>query len=694
MLAFLALFVRKSRTSQYYSLNHKPFSKKRQRAKRIGMLSKQVRILLFSTLWAMVGTAQAPFNCNGEIYRITENESGSTFQRIELDAELGRIQFKDQARFDGYAINGICYRPQDDLVYGLIQSQPFQLCRIDANYELEILATLPLPDSLHFVSGDISPDGRYLVMLGFHEEARYNILARVDLTNRDYPTSMEVFRAQGSSTAVYCTDIAFHPTTNVLFGFDHLQRRLVTIDLDRNIIDNITYPVTGKVQGIVPSIFFDEEGRLFGIGSAGSLFGDRTLFRFNIDNGEVDRLQSLDIDRFPEDACSCPYTLELYKRVNFRQLSPCTSVQFEYILVNRTDAPLTGLSLQDSFPAGFTIQDISVPEQLSAQISGIGTNKIKVTQLELPIGQFEMEVEIWLEEEVVAGDYAIQASLKHTPRLYPEGPDFIFSDDPETIKVGDATRFSVGALEALFAKDFYRICYGDSILLQPMTDPKLSYKWSTGANTPSIWVSAPGEYELQVESVCEQDRTTIHVEASTLKVDLGPPIQVEKGEPIVVVPTILGSGQVISYAWEWLPDEQSTFCPNCDQYEFAPTEEGAIELQVVDEFGCKSSAATWVSLSDFGVYVPNAFSPNGDGQNDRFYMFGKKDYQILSFQIFDRWGNQLFAQKNIFANESQAGWNGEVKGKQMSPGVYIWQAVVLAKNGEEQLLAGDVQLVR
>lgn len=651
-------------------------------------------MLLFFTLCAIGGVAQKPFNCNGGMYRITENETGSTFQRIDLDADLGRVEFQDLAQFEGYAINGICYRPQDNLVYGVVQAKPFQLCRIDANYQLEILETLPLPDSLHFVSGDISPDGRYLILLGFHESSRYNLLARVDLMSADYKTTMEIFRAQGSTTAVYCTDIAFHPTTNILFGFDHLQGRLVTIDLDRNKIDNTTYPITGKIQGIVPSIFFDEQGRLFGIGSAGSLFGDRTLFRFDIDTGEVQRLQALNIERFPEDACSCPYTVELYKRVNFRRLSACTNVQFEYTLINKTEAPLPGLVLRDSFPLEFTVQEIKMEGGLSGQSAGVGTNNFEIEQLNLPIGEFRVVVDLWLEEEVLAGDYAIQAVLWHIPRRYPEGPVFILSDDPETISVGDATRFSVGKLEAIFENERYLLCSGDSLLLQPQSDPSLQYTWSTGEQTSAIWVSAPGEYELLLESDCEDDRTILRVEESSIAVNLGPPIEAEKGELITVESVISGSGFVTSYSWNWIPTEQASVCPDCDQYQFRPMEEGALQLNVRDVFGCEAVAATFVTLTDFAVYVPNAFSPNNDGQNDWFYVQGRRDYDILSLRIFDRWGNQLFEREDLTVNESQAGWDGYVKGRLMSTGVYVWQAVVLAKSGEKQVLAGDVQLIR
>jgi len=253
------------------------------------MLIDKVKIMLCFTLFAIVGASQTPFECNGGMFRIAENEKGSSFQSIEIDPNSQQVTIEHLAQFDNYAINGICYRPQDNFVYGLIQSRPYKLCRIDADYRLEELAELPLPDSLFFVSGDISPDGRFLVMLGFNEKSRYNLVAKIDLVTPGYPTSLEIFQTNGPLGVVHCTDIAFHPTTNVLFGFDHLQKNLVTIDMDQRFIDSQRYPSTDKIEGIVPSIFFNEQGFLYGIGAAWSQFDDRSLFRFDIDNGNVER---------------------------------------------------------------------------------------------------------------------------------------------------------------------------------------------------------------------------------------------------------------------------------------------------------------------------------------------------------------------------------------------------------------------
>ncbi len=658
------------------------------------MLIDKVKIMLCFTLFATVGASQTPFECNGGMFRIAENEKGSSFQSIEIDPNSQQITIEHLAQFDNYAINGICYRPQDNFVYGLIQTRPYKLCRIDADYRLEELAELPLPDSLFFVSGDISPDGRFLVMLGFNDKSRYNLVAKIDLVTPGYPTSLEIFQTNGPLGVVHCTDIAFHPTTNVLFGYDHLQKNLVTIDMDQRFIDSQRYPSTDNIEGIVPSIFFNEQGFLYGIGAAWSQFDDRSLFRFDIDNGNVERLQSLNVIPSPEDACSCPYTIELYNEVSFRELSPCTNVQFEFTLVNETGRPREDLVLRDTLPLGFSIQAIRLDWSDSTSFTGIGTNNLAISGIDLPPGRFVVQVDVWLEEEVPAGVYANYAYLYDTQPFYPEGPVFLRSDDPLTISLDDPTRFMVDQLTVRFSQEEFTICPGDSILIQAATDPTLDYQWSNGATSPSLWVKEAGEYSLSVASDCQTAIGSFIVKESDVRVVLGPPIQVEIGDLVQAQASVGGTGEVIRYHWQVNEGEDVAFCPDCPSYQFRPLEAGVLQLKVMDEYGCSAIAGLPIEVRDFSVYVPNAFSPNADGLNDFFYINGATPYLLHSFQIFDRWGNQLFARQEIMTNQAEMGWDGTVNGQVLAAGVYVWQAKVVAKSGETVLLAGDVQLVR
>ncbi len=94
------------------------------------------------------------------------------------------------------------------------------------------------------------------------------------------------------------------------------------------------------------------------------------------------------------------------------------------------------------------------------------------------------------------------------------------------------------------------------------------------------------------------------------------------------------------------------------------------------------------------LFVPNAFSPNGDGYNDRFRAQTGGDVLVTDFQLdlFDRWGNHLYRSEDI-----GEGWNGEFRGEAMDTGVYVWRitARVLACGQPERLeVYGDVTLLR
>lgn len=89
---------------------------------------------------------------------------------------------------------------------------------------------------------------------------------------------------------------------------------------------------------------------------------------------------------------------------------------------------------------------------------------------------------------------------------------------------------------------------------------------------------------------------------------------------------------------------------------------------VVNEFGCTDTAYQWVEIyPGFLFWLPNAFTPNGDGLNDFFMpkLFGVHDY---SFMIFDRWGEKIFETQNI-----TEGWNGFYKDKKCELGVYVYK---------------------
>lgn len=114
-----------------------------------------------------------------------------------------------------------------------------------------------------------------------------------------------------------------------------------------------------------------------------------------------------------------------------------------------------------------------------------------------------------------------------------------------------------------------------------------------------------------------------------------------------------------------------------------------VSLHVYNEGGCTSDFATSVCiLASTRVFVPDAFSPNGDGVNDVLYVRAP-GLQELSFQLYDRWGSKVFESR-----ETGHGWDGNLRGAKAPSGVYVYVLSAVMFDGEVVEMTGDVTLVR
>jgi gliding motility-associated-like protein len=94
------------------------------------------------------------------------------------------------------------------------------------------------------------------------------------------------------------------------------------------------------------------------------------------------------------------------------------------------------------------------------------------------------------------------------------------------------------------------------------------------------------------------------------------------------------------------------------------------------------------------LFMPNTFSPNGDGMNDMYYPRGRGIERIKSLKIFNRWGQMVYIRENFSPNDASAGWDGRYKGLAVSPDVYVYMIDVFCENQSIITLKGDIMLVR
>jgi len=121
------------------------------------------------------------------------------------------------------------------------------------------------------------------------------------------------------------------------------------------------------------------------------------------------------------------------------------------------------------------------------------------------------------------------------------------------------------------------------------------------------------------------------------------------------------------------------------------------QINIADSKGCSASDTWLVRIEESRkIYVPNVIFPeNPGGSNQTFLIFaGLGVHEIEYLNIFDRWGNQLFSNKNFQANDESQGWNGTFRGQLVEPGIFVWVAKVIFKDGTVEVLKGDLTVVR
>jgi len=137
-------------------------------------------------------------------------------------------------------------------------------------------------------------------------------------------------------------------------------------------------------------------------------------------------------------------------------------------------------------------------------------------------------------------------------------------------------------------------------------------------------------------------------------------------------------------------------CPNCLTQIVAPIITTAYTVSVTSTDGCADRDSLTVFVAtDHAIYIPNIFSPNGDGINDLLTVgVGQGVKEITSFTIFDRWGNMVFLAEHIIPTGPSASWDGRLKGDLLNPAVFTYKMIAEFEDGQREVRYGDVTLIR
>ncbi|MFN8287576.1 MAG: gliding motility-associated C-terminal domain-containing protein [Chitinophagales bacterium] len=269
---------------------------------------------------------------------------------------------------------------------------------------------------------------------------------------------------------------------------------------------------------------------------------------------------------------------------------------------------------------------------------------------------------------------------------------------------GDATTdgYDVTVVDDLLCKvnpNFYHRLYhsngNDAMALTMFYDASSDGDWTDQGHwdAPNRWNylgnatagSGLGFSSVSVGGVSDFQPEPFALARKKFTVNAGPDVDLVLGQSTTFNPT---NTAVNVQSYLWTPDATLS-CGTCEKPDATPITTTQYLLTVEDDAGCKASDSLIVKVSSPELLIPTAFSPNGDGFNDKFRVLNK-DVIKLDLQIFNRWGELVFE-----TSDPLEGWDGVYKGMEQELGVYVWKCdYILNGQTKTKSAKGNLTLMR
>jgi gliding motility-associated-like protein len=387
-------------------------------------------------------------------------------------------------------------------------------------------------------------------------------------------------------------------------------------------------------------------------------------------------------------SASCPFTVEVWHEFLPDTLFPCSELIFRFVIDNDSGEPRVGVALSDTLPAGFTALEM-VRNPFGGQLSAaLPTDRFVLENMTLPAGRDTLDLRVEV-GDLPPGAYRSRARLYNLPVVM--GP-LRWSDDPATAATDSSAVVLRGSqVDSTF---FQRaVCPGGEIVLDARALGE-NLRWDDGSTDPVRRVSQPGDYRLTVLDGCHPTDVWWEVAPGpAIAVSPSGPYFIHQGETVRLEPALLNAGDLLNLVWTD-PEGQSLSCADCPDPLAGPLYDARYELRASNEV-CSDSAAIEVFVDrSRRIYAPNAFSPNGDGLHEWFYLQSPDFGVIRSLAVAGRWGEVIFHSRSSQLNVESTGWDGRRQGRELPSGVYVWWAEVEFIDGEREVFKGDVTVVR
>lgn len=223
------------------------------------------------------------------------------------------------------------------------------------------------------------------------------------------------------------------------------------------------------------------------------------------------------------------------------------------------------------------------------------------------------------------------------------------------------------------------LCPGEKLSIGSDREFSL-YQWSTGAVTRYIEIDSAGSYVLEASDGCTTVSDTMEL---AYYPGADPGFSVSPLFNNTLTPVHFNSGAQSGF--QWIFNDTVSYAGDFDYY-FNKNGIYPVVYLFSDVNGCSFRDTVFVEVKYFSVYIPTAFTPNGNGLNEGFRPegFGIADYRM---DIYTRWGERIYSERN-------GAWDGTYRGRQMQTDAYVYEITFTDDLGEEVFRRGLVNLVR
>jgi gliding motility-associated-like protein len=237
-----------------------------------------------------------------------------------------------------------------------------------------------------------------------------------------------------------------------------------------------------------------------------------------------------------------------------------------------------------------------------------------------------------------------------------------------------------------------QLCIGTAQVSAVGGNGPYTYLWNpAGQTTAYVNNLCQGTYDILIT---DANGCTVAGTATVGYVDYFPPFSavppettIYQGQSVNIYSTVYPGA-----TYQWSPPDglNSTTIPNPVA---TPQQSITYIVQFADSNGCPNSDTVRIIVRETiciepEIFVPNAFSPNGDGNNDILYVRGNTIRELL-FRIYNRWGEKVFE-----TTDPSAGWNGTYKGARVQPGVYDYYLEATCVDNERFFKKGNITVLR